>query len=343
MSTDAVLLGVYFGLAIGASFLCSLCEAALLSVPASDLEVLARGGNRSAGRLKKMKEHIDRPLAAILTLNTVANTVGATGVGAQAGVVFGSAWVGVTAAALTLVILIFGEVVPKTIGAVHSRRLAGMVSVLVRGMVWLTYPVVVVLNWLVRAIKGSGIEGVMTREQIELMAELARSGGALSASESAILDNLLRLRGLRVEDVMTPRTRAFMLPKDASVRAVLADNPELSFSRIPIYGKGTDDIAGVVLKSDLYETALRGHGDAALAELARPLHPVPEGASLLAVMDEFSRVGHHLFLVVDEYGGTAGVISVEDLARAVLSDLQPKDAEPAGRRGRRSAERRSVS
>jgi CBS domain containing-hemolysin-like protein len=125
-----------------------------------------------------------------------------------------------------------------------------------------------------------------------------------------------------------------MVPKDATVRAVLASHPELPFSRIPIYGRGTDDIAGIVLKSDLYEAALRDQGHLPLADLARPLHPVPEGGSLLAVMDEFSRVGHHLFLVVDEYGGTAGLISVEDLARAILSDLQPRDAEPTRRRPR---------
>ncbi len=318
MSADLTLLIVYLVLAVGVSFLCSLVEAGILTLTESDARIMANAGKPGAALLARMKAEIDRPLAAILTLNTISHTVGAAGVGAQSYTVFGERWVALTSAILTLVILVASEIIPKTLGAVYARPLATPIVYLIQLMIWVSLPVVVPLNILSRLFKGSGHAHAMTREQVEVMAEMARTGGAIDHAESSLITNMLALRNKRVEEVMTPRTVMFMLDHDETVGDVLAEHVPLRFSRIPVIGKGIDDVRGIVLKHDIHQAALNGHKSRAMGRMLRKIHAVPETAPLLTVMEQFAQTGHHIFLVVDEYGGTAGVVSLEDVLETIL-------------------------
>jgi CBS domain containing-hemolysin-like protein len=343
MSGSVALLVFYLVLAIGVSFLCSLCEAALLTLSAADAESLVERNPKAGERLKRMKASIDRPLAAILTLNTISHTVGAAGVGAQAAVVFGG-WVGVTSAVLTLLILVVSEIIPKTIGAVHARRLAVPMVWMVGQMIWISYPVVVSLEVIGRLFKAGGHGGVPTRREIEIMAELARSGGAIDPSESRVIQNLLRLREKKVSEVMTPRTVVFMLPESMTVSEAVREHPKMVFSRVPLMGESADDIKGLVLRAEIFQRAAAGEGDVTLGSFARTIEVVPESASLVTAMGRFGESGQQLFLVVDEYGGTDGVLTLEDVLETVLGteivdELDPApDMQEVARRGRGDAD-----
>lgn len=317
MAEGVPLLLVYLAMAVGVSFVCSLCEAALLTLTPGDAEWLVRRSPGVGGRLRRMKERIDRPLAAILTLNTISHTVGAAGVGAQAAVVFGG-WVGVTSAVLTLVILVFSEIVPKTIGAQHARRLAAPTVWTVEGMIWLTYPVVVALEALGRVFKGGGAHEGPSREEVMIMAEMARTGGALNASEGRVISNMMRLREVRVEEVMTPRTVVFMLEAEQTIEDAVKAHPDMRFTRIPLMGDGPDDLKGMVLRTDVYKALAAGRGKAKLGTLKRELRAVPESATLVSAMEQMADTGAHILLVVDEYGGTSGVVTLEDALETIL-------------------------
>lgn len=335
---------VYLALAVGVSFLCSLCEAALLTLTPADAEGLAQRNAKAGVRLKKMKAEIDRPLAAILTLNTISHTVGAAGVGAQATIVF-NGWVGVTSGVLTLIILVFSEIMPKTIGAMHAKRLAPLAVWMIDAMIWVSYPVVVALELFGRLFKGGKMHAGPTREEIMIMAEMARVGGSLGPSESAVIANMLRMREICAEDVMTPRTVVFMLDAESTVAEALAEHPRLRFSRIPLMGEGPDDLRGIVLRTDVYEAMAGGRGCATLESLKRDLQAVPETATLMAVMERFAATGHHIFLVVDEYGGTSGVVTLEDIVETMLGAEIVDETDPAPdmqRLARRAQQRREA-
>lgn len=317
MSAPVALLVFYLLLAVGVSFICSICEAALLTLTPTDAEALSRTNAKAGRRLKAMKADIDRPLAAILTLNTVSHTVGAAGVGAQAAVVFGG-WVGLTSAVLTLLILVLSEIIPKTIGAQHARALAVPTVIVVRWMMIVAKPVVIPLEFIGRLFKRGDQSGVPTRQQIDIMAEMARTGGSLDPSESRIIRNMLKLRDIRAADVMTPRTVVFALPADRTVAAVVAEHPRIIFSRIPIFDEDIDHTVGIAVRVDIYEAVVQGRSDATLAELKRDLPAIPETATLFDVMRQFAETGSHIFLVVDEFGGTEGVITLEDVLESLL-------------------------
>ena len=327
MFAPEVLLVLYLLLALGVSFLCSLTESGLLSLSHARVAVLAKAGRSSGRILERMKENIERPLAAILTLNTVAHTIGAAGVGAEAYVIFGSEWVAVTSVVLTVLILVFSEIIPKTLGVVYAGQLAPFTAYTITGMIYLSYPLVVVFQALSRML-GRGHEQKLTREEFALIAELGQTEGALHEKEYRIIRNLLRLRKVRVCDVMTPRTVVFMLQKDQTVRQVLDQHRPLRFSRVPIYGEGPDDIAGLVLRHALSSALQDGRGTCALAELAGPVHAVPESAHLDLVLDEFMRRREHLFLAVDEHGGTAGIVTLEDAIETLLGTEIVDETDP---------------
>lgn len=317
MPFDVSLLIFYLILAVGVSFFCSLCEAVLLTLTPADAEALAQRNPKAGNRLRAMKTDIDRPLAAILTLNTISHTVGAAGVGAQAAIVFGG-WVGVTSAILTLLILVVSEIIPKTIGAVHAKRLASLGVTVIGWMILMTYPVVVALEVIGRLFKAGSHGNAPTRQEIEIMAELARSGGAIDSSESSIIQNMLGLRRVRVREVMTPRTVVFMLPAAMSIKEAVETYPKMVFSRIPLKGDTVDDVKGMVLRTEIYEALAAGKADATLADIARELTVVPETATLLDAMRRFGDSGEHIFLVADEYGGTDGIITLEDVLESIL-------------------------
>ncbi|MFG0258641.1 MAG: CNNM domain-containing protein [Phycisphaerales bacterium JB043] len=317
MYVELLKLFLYLNLAVVVSFACSMCEACLLTLSRTDAQSIAASRPRIGKMLDAMKKDIDRPLAAILTLNTISHTVGAAGVGAEAAIIFGG-WIGVTSAILTLIILVFSEIVPKTLGAVHARRLAPLCVVMIHWMIVLTYPIVATLEILSRVLKRGSDSSTPTREELMILAELVRVGGDIDAEEATVIQNILRLREIRVESVMTPRTVVFMLPANQTVAQVLERHASLDFTRIPLYGTGPDHIVGVVLRKDIYEAMRHGRGDTPLQDIAREIDPVPLKAVLIEVLRRFSRAHQHLLYVVDEFGGTAGVISLEDVLETVL-------------------------
>ncbi len=317
MFTPETLLVLYLLLALGVSFLCSLTESGLLSLSHSRVATLAKAGRPSGRVLERMKDNIERPLAAILTLNTVAHTIGAAGVGAQSYIAFGSEWVAVTSAVLTVLILVFSEIIPKTLGVVYAGRLASFTAYTITGMIYLSYPLVVIFQSLSNLL-GRKHEQKLTREEFALMAELGQTEGALHEKEHRIIQNLLRLRKTHVRDVMTPRTVVLMLQKDTTVQQALDQHGPLQFARIPVHGDGPDDVIGIVLRREIDMAVRDGRENSAMEELAGPIHAVPEDAALDDVLDEFIRRRGQLFLAIDEHGGTAGIITLEDVIETLL-------------------------
>lgn len=316
---DVVLLLTYVLLALVFSFLCSVAEAVLLSITPSYIAGLKTTSPKRAALLKRLKQdNVDRSLAAILTLNTIAHTVGAIGSGAKATLVFGSAWFGLFSAVMTLLILFLSEIIPKTLGAVYWRRLTGVTAYFVRGLIVSLYPLIRVSEALTRLIaRGKRIHG-FSRDEFIAMARIGAQSGHLGEDESRILDNLFRLETLEAKDVMTPRTVLQALRQDMTVTEALEDDERLAFSRLPLYGESVDDVTGFVLKSDLLLAKARGDGEMRLEELRRDVLTVVETMPLSNVLEFFLHQREQFTLVVDEFGGTEGIVTLEDVVEALL-------------------------
>jgi CBS domain containing-hemolysin-like protein len=313
-----VLMVLYASLALVFSFLCSVAEAVVLSVSPSFIAHLRQQGKPLAERLQRIKSSIDRSLAAILTLNTIAHTVGAGGAGAEAAAYFGERWVGVSMAVLTLLILFLSEIVPKTLGAVYWRPLAGPTATFIRLLIVTLYPLIWISEQLTRLITRGKPAHPFSREEFTALADVGVERGQIEVEESRILKNLFRFPELRAEDIMTPRTVVFALQQDQTVDAALEAHPDPAFSRIPIYGKDRDDVRAFVLKTDLLLEKLAGRGSRTLRELGREIQAVSEATSLETVFERLLENQIHLLLVVDEYGGLAGVVSLEDLVETLI-------------------------
>lgn len=313
-----VMLLVYVGMALGVSFLCSLLESAILSTPPSYVAMLAQRKTGSGLLLRRLKEHIDRPLAAILTLNTVAHTIGAAGVGAQAQKVFGSKWVTLTSIVLTLLILVLTEIIPKTLGAVYWKRLTGFVAYTLRAMIILCLPFVVGFEWLSRRVASGERKTSVTREEILSVATLGLHQGTLVENESRLIRNVLLMRAIRVSDVMTPRPVVFALPSETTVAQAVETRQILGFSRIPVFREHIDHLSGVVHRFRILEAYRKGDLDQTLAPLATPLHAVPEAMSVSDLLNQFLERREHMFHVLDEFGGTAGIVTLEDAMETLL-------------------------
>ncbi len=313
-----VLMIVYAGVALVFSFLCSVAEAVLLSVSPSFIAHLRQQEEPLAERLRRLKSGIDRSLAAILTLNTIAHTVGAGGAGAEAAAYFGERWVGLSMAVLTLLILFLSEIVPKTFGAVYWRRLAGPTATFVRLLLVVLYPLIVVSELLTKLIARGKSGHSFSREEFTALAEVGVERGEIEEEESRIVKNLFRFRELQVAAVMTPRTVVFALQQDLTIDAVLAEHPDLPFSRIPIYQDNRDDAQTFVLKVDVMREKLAGRGSLPLHELGRELEAVSERASLELVFDRLLGGKRHILLVLDDYGGVAGLVTLEDVVETLL-------------------------
>ncbi len=313
------LLLVYAGLALGVSFFCSLLESVLLSVTPSYVAELRERGVRRAEALDQLKAHIDRPLAAILGLNTVANTVGAAGVGAQAQALWGSETLAVASGVLTLLILTFSEIVPKTLGAMYWPRLAPWAAGVLRWLVpmllpfaWLAHGIGAVLARL-RGTRERTASGV-SREEILALAALGGRQGVMDEQEVGMLRNLLvAMRAKRVGDIMTPQTVLYALPADATVGEVHEEVADRPFSRIPLWESGGERLVGYVLKDDVLEEAAADRFGVALRSLKQPLSMVPESLPVARLLRRFLAQRAPLAVVVDEYGNIAGIVTMEDV------------------------------
>lgn len=311
------LLLIYLFTALGFSFLCSLLESVLLSVTPGFMGAYEKEAPRTGRLMRNLKRDIDRSLAAILSLNTIAHTVGAAGVGAQSMVVFGSEYVAATSAVLTLLILVFTEIIPKTYGALYWRELAPFTARTIQLMIFLLYPLVILCMTLTRLISKNKTRRGFSREEFLAIADIGFQEGKFREEESRIIKNLFLLRKLRADDIMTPRTVLFTLPADSTVGEV-TKIPEIRFSRIPIYQGHSDHVVGFVLKDDIYLAASRGNSETPLISLRRDLQAVPETVPLIQIFENFLKQRQQALLVVDEHGGVAGIVTMEDVIETLL-------------------------
>jgi len=295
-----------------------MLEATLLSVSHSYIAVLERKGIKTGSILRYYKEDIDRPLSAILSLNTIAHTVGAAGVGAQTQIVFGDVYVAVSSAVLTFLILVLSEIIPKTIGATYWRSLAPFAARALQVMMFLLYPFVLMSEAITRVLSEEKQAPSFSREEFGALAERGVEEGIFEKEESRIFKNLIRFSSLRVKDIMTPRTVVVGFHYDVTVGEVSDNIEQLHFSRLPIYGEERDEITGYVLKNDLLLMMARGETDRIMRELQRDILIVPELTPLQDFFERLMKKKEHIAVVVDEYGGFAGVVTMEDLVETLL-------------------------
>lgn len=311
------LLLIYLAIAIGVSFLCSVLEAVLLSItPSYTAQAAAR--RPIAGRqLSKVKNQLDESLSSILILNTFAHTMGAAGVGSQALQVFGVEWETLIAVLLTLAILYFSEIIPKTLGATYWRKLAIPSAFVISWLVKLVYPLVWVSTRLTRLF--SNHEGdKITREEIIALASLGHKGGDLLFHENEYLSNILNLREVRTEQVLTPRSVVHMLHHEMTISDALNQPETKQFSRLPVYRDNRDDIIGKVIKRDLFEAERSGHGKDSISNYIKPIIHVSEKLPVHQLLDMFIKNQAHMFMVEDEFGQNAGVATLEDAIETLL-------------------------
>ncbi len=312
------LLLLYLALALGVSFLCSILEAVLLSITPSYISMHEQRGTRVGARLRRLKEDIDRPLAALLSLNTVAHTVGAAGVGAQAQVVFGNAYVTLASAVLTLLILVFSEIIPKTLGASYWRELAPLAALTLRAMIVPLYPLVALSMAITRLLAREPTTTTFSREEFGAMAEQGAQEGVFRDEESRIFRNLLRFGSLQVRDILTPRVVMTALPEEHTVGDAFARLKSRRFSRLPVYRDDPENITGFVLLNEILLAVAEDRHDRTLGELRRDIFKVPETVSLHGLFRGLLERREHLALVVDEYGGVVGLATMEDIVETLL-------------------------
>lgn len=311
------LLIFYLAIAIGVSFLCSVLEAVLLSVTPSFVETLKSEKPEKAKRLVAVKQRLDESLSSILILNTFAHTMGAAGVGSQAMQVFGKQWETLIAVLLTLAILYFSEIIPKTLGATFWRKLALPAAITIIWLTRLVYPLVWVSTRLTKLF-GKNKQNEITREEIIALASLGHKDGTLFTQENTYLNNLLSMRNIRTEDILTPRSVVHMLHADLTVTEALNASQTAQFTRMPVYRADVDDVIGKVIRADLFEAERNGSGQKKLHDLAKNIFKVSEKLPVQQLIDLFIRQKAHLFLVEDEFGQTVGVVTLEDAIETLL-------------------------
>lgn len=316
-----ILLITFVLIALIFSFLCSIAEAVILSVSPAYVALLEKQGISSASILRSLKQDIHRPLAAILTLNTIAHTIGAAGAGAQAQAIFGSNTVAVTSVVLTLLILIFSEIIPKTIGAEYWRILAPTTAYALRVLIFLLYPFVKIAEKLTFSTRTEPRLNGFSREEFAVMAEVSADEGQILHQESRLLKNLLLLSGTNVSRVLTPRSVVFSRPENSTVAEYFYQYDHIRFSRIPLFGGSeSENITGFVLRNDLLLAQARGNSDIQLSNYARNIDVIPKSTSVARALETFIESNSHIMMVVDEYGGVEGILTLEDLLETLLGD-----------------------
>lgn len=314
------LLIIYLLVALIISFLCSLFEAILLSTTHAQIQVMVEQGRKSGLLMAKLKEEIDRPLAAILSLNTIAHTIGAAGVGAQSLKIFGSAYVAATSIVLTVLILLLSEILPKTLGAVHSKKILGPAAYGINILVYITWPIVWVCQKFAGLFTPKGHQAKVTREEVSVTAEMGLAEGALNEREQEIIENIMKLSDITVREIMTPRSVLFALPENITAAEVEVNYDTIRHSRIPLFTENIDDIHSYVKRWEVRKLAATDRGETMLRDVAVPIKAIPESKDVAAVLEEMIAGRIHIMLVVDEYGGTSGVVTLEDVIETLLGE-----------------------
>ena len=302
------------------SAFCSLCEAVLLSIPPSQVEVLNQTGRPSGRILKKLKSNIHRPITAILTLNTIANTAGATVCGALAAVIFGKDHLVLFSSLFTVTMLLFSEILPKTIGVSYSKTLAPLIALPINLIVTMLTPLIWVCQTFTRLlIPTRKEENQVAVEEILAITSMSFNSGQIDAQEERVIRNILSLKNRSVQQVMTPSTVTFSISGHLTLLQAWENRHSWSLhSRVPVYDNDPDDVVGIVLRKDLLLKLAEDQEQLHLIDIMQPVHFVPESTPLTGVLIDFIELHQHLFAVVDEYGTFTGVISLEDVIEEIV-------------------------
>lgn len=309
---------IYLLIALLVSFLCSVLEAVVLSIPPSYIAIKNEEGTALAKDLNRIRDNIDKPLASILTLNTFAHTLGAAGVGAQAQMIWGKEYLSLISAILTVLILVLSEIIPKTIGANYWRELTPPALRLIRVLVLLLYPVVLLSQGITHVLKKRDAESIFTRSDLKRVAEAVHKDGCIEETESDIIKNLMNFKQIKTEDIMTPRIVMRAEEETVRVRDMAEVIDDIPFSRIPVYQENVDHVNGFVLKDDLLRDMADPDADRTLADLARPMYAVSSELTVFELFDFLVSRKAHIALVVGEYGGTEGIVTMEDVIETLL-------------------------
>lgn len=324
----ALLIG-FFLLSIVFSFLCSVWEAVLLSVTPSYIKRLENDGKSAAPLLAKLKKDIDKPLSAILTLNTIAHTVGAIGVGAQAGELFGTkamsifglfelSYESVVATLMTLGILFLSEIIPKTIGANNWQSLAPFTARSLRAIMWPLAPLVWVSTRITKVLKKDKERSVFSKQDFAAMAEIVGESGEIDEGDLQLIKNVLHFDELVVSDVMTPRKVMVMAPEGQSLREYYDQSKPFTVSRIPLYDDSPNTVTGIMLKDELLQQLIEGKDDDLLKTIRREVTTVKGTASLRNAFEALNHQNGHIAVVVDDYGLVIGLVTLEDIIETLF-------------------------
>ncbi|MBQ9474358.1 MAG: DUF21 domain-containing protein [Bacteroidales bacterium] len=305
--------------AMSISFLCSILESVLMSTPLSFLSMREDEGDRGAVLLKGYKQDNARAIAAILSLNTIANTIGAAGVGHQVEAAFGNQWFALVSVVTTVLILVFSEIIPKTIGTSQWRRLTGFTAYTIRVLIVMLYPVVMLVQGLTKLISSKDEEeAAVSREEVAAMADMGEDEGVIDEDENKIIQNVIKLGEIKAYDVMTPRVVAATAPESMTLREFYGLEDCSHFSRIPVYADEEDFITGYVLRSEALEELAEDHFNKTLGEIKRAMPLFNEEMSVADIWDSLLRHKEQIAGIIDEYGAFQGILTLEDIIETIL-------------------------
>ena len=317
---DYTMLIIYGSLALGVSFLCSMLEAVLLSMSMSHVSIMSKTGDKNGVRWSRLKEDDSvKPLTAILTLNTIAHTMGAAGVGAEVSRIWGDDSLTVASIILTLAVLFLSEIIPKTIGAAYWKKLSLPSGFILSGMTKMLAPFFVPLLMFKRLLPKAESASV-TRDELHALADISEEEGELEEDEETVIHNLLALREMPVKDIMTPRTVTQAFEHGWTIRQVVDDAKILRFGRMPVYEESIDQLSGFVLRSDILMAASMDEWDKILLDMKKPLLTIGVDDSVDLALETFLKSKVQILAVIDEFGGTAGIVTMEDAIETLLGE-----------------------
>ena len=304
------------------SFLCSVLEATLMSLPISYISLREDEGLKAAARMKAYKQDSSRPIAAILSLNTIANTLGAAGVGRQATLVFGSEWFGLVSAVTTVLILVFSEIIPKTIGTTHCKSLLGFAATTIHILVIILFPIVWCVEGLQKLItpKSASDAASISREEVGAMADVAEETGELDEDENEIIQNIINIDGMTASEAMTPRVVCAIAPESMSVNRFCRDKRFYHHSRVPVYDRNDEYITGYVLRMDALQAMAEDKFEVHLCDIRRDVDSYDEGTSIAAIWEKMLESKEQIAVIINEYGSFQGILTMEDIIETVLGD-----------------------
>ncbi len=302
------------------SFLCSVLEATLMSTPISYITMREEEGYKPASLMKRFKTDSSRPIAAILSLNTIANTIGAAGVGRQATLLFGSQWFGLVSALMTLLILIISEIIPKTIGTSHWKELMGFAAKAIRFLIIVLFPIVWCVEKLQKSITPKTAETSISREEVGAMADVAEESGELDEDENEIIQNLINIDEITACDAMTPRVVAAIAPESMTIKTFYKDRRFYHHSRIPVYADNDEYITGYILRVDALQLMAEDRFDARLQDIRRDVESFPEETPIVDVWNGMVEKKEQIAIIINEYGSFQGILTMEDVIETILGD-----------------------